>query len=259
MVLVVSGLVAGVTDRTVAFSSFFSTRCGDCHNDDTISCAGCHFHRGNLSASTDQSAYYPNDPVVITLDSVGEGSGWVRGILYDHTGAFVMEVGGPTGTGDDGAGSPITFPIEFTFNAPPEIGDYTYEAAWYGSNNSGTEHIEDREPVLVRVESHADVDDDWGPAIASGQLRLAAYPNPTHDTSTLRFGIGPDAGGARLHIVDANGRVVRDMGFLASSNQVQELRWDGRDASGDPVSAGAYFAVLSNQKMDVTERILVLK
>lgn len=259
LVVVISGLIVGVADRTVGLSSFFWTRCSDCHSDDNSTCAGCHMHRGNLSAWTDQTEYAANAPVVITLDSSGEGSGWVRGILYDHTGAYVMEVGGPTGTGDDGSGNPNTFPIDFAFNAPSEAGDYTYEATWFGSNNSGTGHLEDREPVLVRVVVDQSSTDDWGPMIAAGQLRLSAYPNPMHDTSTLRFGIGPDTGGAHLRIVDAGGRMVRDLGFLSASSQVQQLRWDGRAEGGDRVTAGAYFAVLSIQTMEVTERILVLK
>ena len=36
--------------------------------------------------------------------------------------------------------------------APQEAGDYTWEAAWYGANNLGSDHYEVRTPVTIHVE-----------------------------------------------------------------------------------------------------------
>ncbi len=134
-----------------AYPSLFADRCAGCHTDDSTTCNGCHKHRGDLDATASADAYAPGDPISVTLTG-GEQHGWIRALLYDESGLVQALVSGPTGTGDDGEGDPVTFPVSLEAVAPMATGEYGWEAAWFGSNNSGNGHTEDRTPVTIVVD-----------------------------------------------------------------------------------------------------------
>jgi len=136
----------------LAHSSFFTSRCLACHQDDTPTCNGCHHHHGNLSATTDKTSYLPGEAVQVTLHG-GTQHGWIRARLYDENGLLVDLATGPTGTGDDGGPDPVVFPVDLAGTAPSEPGEYTFEAAWFGSNNNATGFLEISTPVSIVVES----------------------------------------------------------------------------------------------------------
>jgi len=95
--------------------------------------------------------YLPGEAVTITLNG-GQEFGWIRALLYDDANTEVDRASGPTGTGDDGAGNAVTFPVSLQGTAPTEPGDYTWQAAWYGnSNNGGSAHGEVRTSVMITV------------------------------------------------------------------------------------------------------------
>jgi hypothetical protein len=133
-----------------AYPSFFDSRCSSCHSNDTPTCDGCHEHRNTVSAAINVDTVPPGDPIVITMNGGSQG-GWIRGLLYDENDNLIMDLGGPTGTGDDGAGDPVTFPVQFATSAPLIEGDYIWEVAWFGGNEAGTSHFEQRAPVTVSV------------------------------------------------------------------------------------------------------------
>ena len=103
-----------------------------------------------IQASADLDEYAPGMPVTVTLNG-GSYGGWIRALLYDDLNQELVRASGPTGTGDDGQGHPVSFPVELNTTAPVVPGDYVWEAAWFGANNSGTEHFERRTPVTIRV------------------------------------------------------------------------------------------------------------
>jgi len=146
---------AGMWTPAGAEPSFFSSRCASCHTDDSVTCDGCHNHRGSLSASADQAEYFPGDPVTIHFNG-GQEHGWIRALLYDHTGAEIDRASGPTGTGDDGLGSPVVFPVSLHGTAPMEAGAYTWQTTWFGnSNDGGPNHGESpRVNVVIHVVSN---------------------------------------------------------------------------------------------------------
>jgi hypothetical protein len=143
-----------------AYPSLFESRCASCHSDDSASCDGCHEHRSSLSAETSQPVYNPGEIINVTLDGGSQG-GWVRGLLYDQNGTEVDRKGGPTGTGDDGLGSPVTFPVSLQATAPTTPGEYTWSAAWFGAPSSGGgSHMETSVPVTFTVEGVSHVPDE---------------------------------------------------------------------------------------------------
>jgi hypothetical protein len=247
-------LVVGAFDQTQAYSSYFNSRCQSCHNDDTPTCAGCHRHRGTLTAAADEPVYTPNQLVTVTLGHLGGLYGWIRGILYDHLGNPVDIATGPTGTGDDGLGNPIQFPVILQANAPAEAGQYIWQAAWFGSDNAGSAHIEQRVPVTIVVEFNVGVE-EWPAPEAESRLRLAAHPSPIIDQGWIAYS-APAGTSVSLEILDTSGRLVRHL--LSQAPGRGTVVWDARDDAGRPVQAGTYLALLTGGDETATRLILVL-
>ena len=144
-------LIIALATLAGAEPTFWTSRgCSGCHTDDTATCNGCHMHDGNLAAHAGAASYGPGDPVIVTLTG-GSQHGWIRGILYDQNGTEIYRATGPTGTGDDGQGNQVTFPVAMQGTAPAIPGSYVWEAAWFGNNN-GSGHYELRRPVTILVE-----------------------------------------------------------------------------------------------------------
>ncbi|MEZ4650834.1 MAG: hypothetical protein R3E97_19030 [Candidatus Eisenbacteria bacterium] len=145
--------------------TFFNNVCATCHTDDTPTCNACHEHRGTVTAVADQAEYAPGELVTITMNG-GWESGWIRGLLYDQDDNEVDRATGPTGTGNDGQGTGVTFPVTLQAPAPMAAGQYTWQAAWFGSlNNTGATHGEYRRPVTITVvQDNSDAGDEENPA-----------------------------------------------------------------------------------------------
>ncbi len=82
---------------------------------------------------------------------------------------------------------------------------------------------------------------DGAPIAAHTGFRLAAYPNPFRDGTTIRFTLDR-ATPASLGVYDAAGRLVTRVtsGATRGPGEVRAF-WDGTDASGRRVAPGAYF------------------
>jgi len=71
----------------------------------------------------------------------------------------------------------------------------------------------------------------------------AAYPNPFHSASTLRFTL-PARAHAVLRIHDITGRVVRTLADTEFGAGPQSVTWDAHDDAGRSLPGGTYFARL---------------
>ncbi|MGD9141728.1 MAG: FlgD immunoglobulin-like domain containing protein [bacterium] len=69
----------------------------------------------------------------------------------------------------------------------------------------------------------------------------------------------PESGSAKLTIFDVTGRVVTTLIDEASAAGAFSVSWDGRDAYGDKVASGVYFANLETSKEVVTGKIMVVR
>jgi len=93
-----------------------------------------------------------------------------------------------------------------------------------------------------------------GPAV----LALARpSPNPGMGTTLLRFAL-PQAGHARLEIVDLSGRRLWQVEAELEAGS-HEWRWDGRGGQGGRVGAGLYFIRLLTPWGNRTERFVWLR
>ncbi len=71
-----------------------------------------------------------------------------------------------------------------------------------------------------------------------------AYPNPFRSTTSIRF-VAERGGDATLEVFDLGGRLRRSIHTSVARGAAHEIRWDGADQAGRPVSAGAYYYRLS--------------
>jgi len=156
--LTLAALLVGTS--SFGYPSLYTSRCASCHSDDTTSCNGCHNHHYTVNASADQPTYEPGAMVTVTVNG-GDEYGWIRGLLYDQDGQEIDRAAGPTGTGDDGLGNPVTFPVTLQAAAPALPGTYTWQAGWYGgANQGGGTHLEDLKDVTFTVEGISSVPDE---------------------------------------------------------------------------------------------------
>jgi len=92
-----------------------------------------------------------------------------------------------------------------------------------------------------------------------GALSLGpSYPNPFNPTTTIPFVI-PEAGGARLAVYDAQGRLVKKLVDTIEQRGDHKVSWNGRDDKGKEVASGIYFIRLEFRDRVRTQKIVLLK
>ncbi|MDP2984336.1 MAG: FlgD immunoglobulin-like domain containing protein [Candidatus Latescibacter sp.] len=94
---------------------------------------------------------------------------------------------------------------------------------------------------------------------APGLFKIASvYPNPFNPSTTIALGL-PRDGHVIISIYNVNGQKVRE---LANSNMFagkHSFIWDGRDSSGQVISAGVYFTRAEMGGSVATKKMLFLK
>jgi subtilisin family serine protease len=103
----------------------------------------------------------------------------------------------------------------------------------------------------------------FGPLLGSAipiQLFLAQNgPNPFADETTILYSL-PGTDAARIDVFDLGGRLVRTLlDSPASAAGEGEVRWDGRDQSGQPSPNGIYFYQLSAGSRRQTKKMMLLR
>ena len=90
------------------------------------------------------------------------------------------------------------------------------------------------------------------------RIGLANYPNPFNPATTIYFRVR-QAGKVDLSVFDLNGRRVAQLlseHLLPGGYQVV---WNGRNAFGEPVASGCYFAVLKTRGSRAVHKMLLLR
>jgi len=73
-----------------------------------------------------------------------------------------------------------------------------------------------------------------------GNVLGLAKPNPFHPSTTIPFRLN-EAADVQIDIRDVSGRIVRRLVRAFNGPGEHRAEWDGRDDSGRPLAAGAYF------------------
>lgn len=99
-----------------------------------------------------------------------------------------------------------------------------------------------------------------GSALAATRI-LAAQPNPFSPRTDLSFSLSARAaaGPVALSIVDASGRVVRNLVSGRMGEGLHHVGWDGTRQDGHPAPAGLYFAHLRSQDGVTTQKLVMMK
>jgi hypothetical protein len=87
---------------------------------------------------------------------------------------------------------------------------------------------------------------------------LRALPNPMTSSTWLVYA-AQRGGDASLGVFDAGGRLVRTLGARSGAEGMQRSYWDGRDAAGRPVPAGAYSVRLSSDEGNASCTVIILR
>jgi flagellar hook assembly protein FlgD len=89
-------------------------------------------------------------------------------------------------------------------------------------------------------------------------LFLGVGPNPWTQSTTLRSS-PPEAMEARLEISDVRGRLVRALASGRLEAGRHSVDWDGTDAQGAPVAAGAYLYRFSAGTVRASGRLMLVR
>jgi hypothetical protein len=89
-------------------------------------------------------------------------------------------------------------------------------------------------------------------------LTLDAWPNPVRNGTTLVLR-SPRTVPLQLAILDARGRVVRNLVHRELPPGTHAFAWDGRDDAGNRVSAGVYFAVTRPDWLATSRKLVVVR
>jgi len=99
-------------------------------------------------------------------------------------------------------------------------------------------------------------DDPSTPALSFGLEQN--YPNPFNPATEIRFSL-QTADRAVLNIYNVKGQLVKTMIDARLAAGRHSVVWDGRDASGQPVGSGVYFARLTSSTKSATRKMVLLK
>jgi len=87
---------------------------------------------------------------------------------------------------------------------------------------------------------------------------VRAWPNPFSERVEMPFTLAaPEE--VRLSVVDAGGRLVRDLGTSWMSGGAHELQWDGRTSGGGLAAPGLYFLSVAGPELELSRPVVRVK
>jgi len=88
--------------------------------------------------------------------------------------------------------------------------------------------------------------------------RLSVHPNPFNPRTTFSFSLAAP-GSLRLEVFDLAGRLVARPFAGALPAGTQTIDWEARDATGEALPAGVYFARLAGDAGESTSKLVIIK
>ncbi|MBL8028302.1 MAG: T9SS type A sorting domain-containing protein [Fibrobacteres bacterium] len=152
--------------------------------------------------------------------------------------------------------------------------DYTYD-----SSNKLTSRSYDGIPFVIGYDSKGRITswksiEEFGKNVFTNQYEnatscetsrdktvmscVSASPNPFNPSTSISFSL-TNAGKVKCAILDAQGRLVRNLTNGNLSAGSHSLRWDGRNENGKAVPSNMYFAILTTPQGTTKTRLLLMK
>jgi hypothetical protein len=156
------------------------------------------------------------------------------------------------------AGDPFpgsTAATYFDATTTPSSDSYTDGTSFVKIDNISASGSTMSADLVVSFSSSADPDTD--PLLPQSIILDQNYPNPFNPSTTVSFDV-LNATHATVELFDVLGRRVRTLfdGWVESGETT--VSWDGRDRSGNAVSAGVYLYRLTTQSGLARTRKMVL-
>ncbi|MBK8232683.1 MAG: T9SS type A sorting domain-containing protein [Candidatus Eisenbacteria bacterium] len=107
---------------------------------------------------------------------------------------------------------------------------------------------------VITVEGTSEV--PGGPKLELPTLS-APYPNPSRDGATVRLSSRHDTE-VTVRILDASGRVLRDLVSGEMRQGEHDLWWDGRDTQARAVPSGIYYISVRSRDRETSVPVLIL-
>ena len=109
--------------------------------------------------------------------------------------------------------------------------------------------------LLSRTRNQTDV-----PSIQSSKdlTVVANYPNPFNASTVIRYHLEKSTI-VRIQITDMLGRRVRNILSRDQDRGAHVIRWDGRDAAGNPLATGVYFCRIQSNQTAIIHKLLLLR
>jgi Right handed beta helix region/FlgD Ig-like domain len=132
-------------------------------------------------------------------------------------------------------------------------------ATIFDNNDSPASGTVDFDPIMNPAAVEDDPADDDTEFAHHGALSCS--PNPFTQATTLSFRLeDAEAGGvSSLSVYDPAGRLVKTLVNERLGGGFHTVTWDGTDAAGEAVAAGAYYYRLSGERQDRTGRLLLVR
>ncbi|UCH83662.1 MAG: M6 family metalloprotease domain-containing protein [Candidatus Latescibacterota bacterium] len=134
----------------------------------------------------------------------------------------------------------------------PGVREYTDDSARPGT---------DYEYVLLVVLGDSGELRSSGVRVKSAGFTLSLgqnYPNPFNPTTRIDFSL-PERSHVSIVVYDPAGRQVMTLVDDVRPAGVNNITWNGKNASGDPVSSGVYFYRLTSAKRVLTRKMILLR
>lgn len=117
----------------------------------------------------------------------------------------------------------------------------TESGIWRGSHTTAVENKS--KPTIINAETINTLDN---------------YPNPFNENTTIEFEIKKREM-VKLQIYDLSGRLVRDFEEMLTGIGSNKISWDGKNQSGDRISSGIYYGILSTKSEKKSLKMILLQ
>jgi hypothetical protein len=101
------------------------------------------------------------------------------------------------------------------------------------------------------------VSDQLTPVVLHNKL-TQNYPNPFNPITTIEYSLSSDSH-VNLSVYDAQGRLVRTLEDSYKTRDTHQIKWDGRNNTGNLVASGVYWYRLVAGDFMATKRMVLLK
>lgn len=126
--------------------------------------------------------------------------------------------------------------------------------AWYYNDEStGEILVKSVQPEVVNTSFRPG---DW--AIPDVYGLSQNTPNPFNPVTSFSYSL-PQAGDVKLTVFNILGQNVRNLVNNYQEAGTYSVVWDGKDASGKPVSSGVYFYQIKTGEYEKTRKMMLLK